>query len=474
MSPFVSTRLLLTQSDERLVKLAREGHERAFEALVHRYRRPLLTYCRRLLLPDERAEDALQQGLLQAWLALQDGADVHDARPWLYRVVHNAALNMLRVSGYDYAKLSETLQGAGAPEDDLDRRIAVRDAFAGLAALPAMQREALLRTAVDGHSHEHVAQAMGLSEGALRGLVYRARATLRAATTALTPQPALSWALSHRGVVSSPLTARLAELGAGGGSVGVGGLLLKGSAVVVTAGALAGGVAITHPHPVKVPPSWAAAPADAASSPRSAPSASTAADGSAVAQNRKDALGPNDRHHTHGHPGRGEPQRSSVRADGHPFPGLHDGSTESSNGRAGDHNGNGGPDQSSGSKSGSGDHERISSSSSKDGSGGGSSSKDGTSSGEGSRDGKDLSVSGSGSSDFGSNDGTGSTDGSEGSTDGTSSGSGGEGTSSPEAGSGSGDGSKSGDSQLEAPLDGSLLQSSAGKDGSSTGTQAGG
>lgn len=68
MSPSVSVRLLLTQSDARLVELARAGHERAFEALVERYRRPLLGYCRRLLLPHERAEDALQQGLLQAWL----------------------------------------------------------------------------------------------------------------------------------------------------------------------------------------------------------------------------------------------------------------------------------------------------------------------------------------------------------------------------------------------------------------------
>ena len=116
MSPSVSIRLLLTQGDERLVELAREGHERAFEALVQRYRRPLLGYCRRLLLRHERAEDALQQGLLQAWLALQDGCVVHDAKPWLYRIVHNCALNALRTSGYDYNTLSESLRGADAPE----------------------------------------------------------------------------------------------------------------------------------------------------------------------------------------------------------------------------------------------------------------------------------------------------------------------------------------------------------------------
>jgi RNA polymerase sigma factor (sigma-70 family) len=247
MSPSVSVRLLLTQSDERLVGLARTGHERAFEALVLRYRRPLLGYCRRLLLPNERAEDALQQGLLQAWLALQGGAEVRDVKPWLYRIVHNAALNMLRRSGYDYAELSETLTGAGAPPEDLDRRIAVREALAGLAALPEMQREALLRTAVDGSSYQQAAANMGLSEPALRGLVHRARATLRAAATALTPSPLLSWALgAGGGATDAPLTSRLMEAGAGGGSLGLAGLLAKAGATAVTAGVLVGGIGTLH------------------------------------------------------------------------------------------------------------------------------------------------------------------------------------------------------------------------------------
>jgi RNA polymerase sigma factor (sigma-70 family) len=247
MSPSVSVRLLLTQSDERLLAYARAGHERAFEALVARYRRPLLGYCRRLLLSSERAEDALQQALMQAWVAVRDGAEVRDARPWLYRIVHNAAVGALRVSGYDYCKLSESLSGAGAPQEDLDRRIAVREALAGLAALPEMQREALLRTAVEGRSHQQTALELGVSEPALRGLVYRARAALRAAAGAILPPPALSWAL-EAGTRGAPALDRAAAVAGGGGGAGLAGLLVKGGAVAVTAGALAGGLVATHAH----------------------------------------------------------------------------------------------------------------------------------------------------------------------------------------------------------------------------------
>ena len=247
MSPSVSARLLLTQSDARLVAFARAGHERAFEALVRRYRGPLLGYCRRLLLSEERAEDALQQALMQAWLALRAGTEVQNAKAWLYRIVHNSALNALRVSGYDYCTLSESLSGANAPQEDLDRRIAVREALAGLAALPEMQREALLRTAVEGSSHRETARELGVSEPALRGLVYRARAALRATAGAILPGPVVSWAL---GVGSgTPMAERVAEVGIGGGGAGVAGLLMKGGAMAVTAGMLAGGIAAVHVHP---------------------------------------------------------------------------------------------------------------------------------------------------------------------------------------------------------------------------------
>ena len=248
MSPFVSVRFLATQSDARLLALARRGHERAFEALVHRYRRPLLAHCRRLLGSQERAEDGLQQGLMQAWIALQQGTEVREARPWLYRVVHNASLNLLR-GRVETAGLEEALEGASSGEIDAERRLAVRDALASVAALPLLQREALLRTAVGGDSHEQVAAALGLSDGAVRGLIYRARATLRAGMTAVTPAPVANWmAATAARRPSPPLSDRLAELLGGGGSAGASAALLKGGAAVITAGAVAAGVAAPVVH----------------------------------------------------------------------------------------------------------------------------------------------------------------------------------------------------------------------------------
>jgi RNA polymerase sigma factor (sigma-70 family) len=245
--PALSLRFLQTQPDERLVELARAGHERAFEALVQRYRRQLLHYCRRLSGSDAGAEDAVQQALLQAWVALSNGTtEVREARAWLYRIAHNVAVSNLRHPGHDPEKVDETDATNGA-DQEVERRIAVRETLAGLASLPDLQRQVMLSTAFEGRSHDEIAATLGLSHGAVRGLIYRARATLRAAAAVLMPAPFVNWAL-RQGVGRGPGSAGLAEAIAGGGTAGLGAVLLKGGALVVTAGALASATGLTSSH----------------------------------------------------------------------------------------------------------------------------------------------------------------------------------------------------------------------------------
>jgi len=222
--PSPSTVLLRTQTDERLVALVRAGHDRAFEAIVERYRRPLLRACRRIL-PEARAEDALQQALMAAWNGLRRGDDVHELRPWLYRITRNTALNQLRASGYDLDELLDSLTAADDPEEEVLRRAVVRQTLAAVAALPERQREALLRTAVSGHGQEEVARDLGLSSTAMRQLVHRARVSVRSAATALVPLPFATW------------------LAAGAGGAGATATIAKAGTVVV----LAGGAAAAAP-----------------------------------------------------------------------------------------------------------------------------------------------------------------------------------------------------------------------------------
>lgn len=173
-----SLALLRTQSDERLVALARAGDEQAFEAIVERYRRPLLRHGRRLL-AEASAEDAVQHAFLSAWTALRRGDDVRELSLWLHRILHNVALNALRGAPRE-AELPETLAAGGAPEDEIERRMALRHTLANVAALSERQREALLRTTVEGRSQEEVARARAVAVGGGARAVGRWRAFPRA------------------------------------------------------------------------------------------------------------------------------------------------------------------------------------------------------------------------------------------------------------------------------------------------------
>jgi len=268
VTPHVSITLLRTQSDDRLVKLTTAGHDRAFEAIVDRYRRPLLRYARRFL-SEGRAEDVVQAAFVSAWSALGEGVEVRDLRPWLYRIVHNGALNAMKRPGGDDAPLIDMSAAGPGPEAEVEARDDVRRTLDGIAALPDRQRAALVAVAVDGRAHADVAAELGLTDTAVRQLVRRARVSLRAAATAVTPWPAAAW-LAHAGTPhQDSMTTRIAEAVAGtAGTAGTAGLasgaVIKTGAIVATVGVIAAGApqvehAVHRRHPHHHAPAAAAA-----------------------------------------------------------------------------------------------------------------------------------------------------------------------------------------------------------------------
>ncbi|HLI33290.1 MAG TPA: sigma-70 family RNA polymerase sigma factor [Solirubrobacteraceae bacterium] len=184
------------QSDSRLASLARDGRERAFGVLIERYRPELLRYARRHLRREE-AEDAVQQCLLAAWEALSGGTEVRRVRGWLYQILRHAI-----------AAAHEQRQDEALPAQDLadpretaaiaEEQARIRGALEALAQLPPAQRFALMQTELEAMSRKEIAASLQISESAVRGLVFRARSTLRQLATALTPALLLRWAAQPR------------------------------------------------------------------------------------------------------------------------------------------------------------------------------------------------------------------------------------------------------------------------------------
>jgi RNA polymerase sigma factor (sigma-70 family) len=229
--------VLSTQSDERLVDLVRAGSDPAFEAIVERYRRALMRYVSRLL-PPERAEDVVQQAFVKAYEAMRRDAAELNLKPWLYRIAHNGALNALRDRALGHAELDERIDGVERPDQALERTLGLRELVVAVQALPERQRSAILLRELEGRSYEEIALALGVTDGAVRQLLNRARNSLRAAAAAVVPLPLVTRLAA--GDSTEPVAARVAELtGVGGGA-----LAMKLCATALVTGAVVGGTAI--------------------------------------------------------------------------------------------------------------------------------------------------------------------------------------------------------------------------------------
>jgi len=86
-------------TDSELIERARTGEVTAYEELVRRYEEPAFRAALFVCGDADEARDAAQEGFVRAWQALGRFRSGAEPRPWLMRIVVNAARNRRRGSG---------------------------------------------------------------------------------------------------------------------------------------------------------------------------------------------------------------------------------------------------------------------------------------------------------------------------------------------------------------------------------------
>lgn len=236
---------LRTQPDRRLVSLVREGYENAFEEIVRRYGKALGRYAAAIV-PNHRAEDVTQDAFSKALLALRGSENEIELRPWLYRIVRNTALNDLRDQPAPAVPLLESAEAPGSVAEQVERREDLKDLMKRLRALPDAQRAAIVMRELEGLSHDEIATALGISGGAARQAIHRAREGLRSGAAFVLPLPIMRWLLSGgAGIGADAATGGVggAIAGAAGGA-GTGVAIKTAAATVLIAGSVGTGVAL--------------------------------------------------------------------------------------------------------------------------------------------------------------------------------------------------------------------------------------
>ena len=161
-----------------LVLSAQAGDHTAFAGLVHRHQRRAYAVARSIVLSHDDAEDAVQEGFLHAFRALERFRPEQAFGAWLHRIVANAALDIARRRKVrDADELPETLS---SPHRDPAEAGELRTRLArALNTLGERQRAVIVLHDVEGYKHAEIGSLLGIPEGTARSDLHHARAHLR-------------------------------------------------------------------------------------------------------------------------------------------------------------------------------------------------------------------------------------------------------------------------------------------------------
>lgn len=86
-------------SDEDIAQKVQSGDVEAFGMLVERYEAKMQRYTKRFLYNYEDAQDTVQDVFIKAYTNIQSFNVTRKFSPWLYRIAHNTAINLIKKRG---------------------------------------------------------------------------------------------------------------------------------------------------------------------------------------------------------------------------------------------------------------------------------------------------------------------------------------------------------------------------------------
>jgi RNA polymerase sigma-70 factor (ECF subfamily) len=170
---------------------ARQGDADAFRALVERHSRRVFQLAFRMTGNQQDAEDVVQESFLRAYRQLGRFEARANFGTWLYRIVANCAVDLMRTRWHKHERAGRDSSGDGwmdmatsdmpgperlAESAEIQRRVA-----AALDGLSPLERAAFTLRHYEGRSIEEIGSTLNLGTSAAKHSVFRAVKKLRAA-----------------------------------------------------------------------------------------------------------------------------------------------------------------------------------------------------------------------------------------------------------------------------------------------------
>ncbi len=180
-------------TDAEVMLRVKAGDESAFNFLVQKYRRPLVSFMYRMARNSSVAEDLAQEVFLRVYRSRQTYEASAKFTTWLYRIATNLAVNHARDTRKERPEVTVSLdepdEETGTTMDVADSTVTAEEALvrrerlaairSKVEALPERQRLAVVMHKYQQMDYRQIAEVLKLSESATKSLLFRAYETLR-------------------------------------------------------------------------------------------------------------------------------------------------------------------------------------------------------------------------------------------------------------------------------------------------------
>jgi len=167
-------------SDEEVVEKVRSFDQELYAVIVDRYQGKLLRYALSLIKDEQQSLDVVQESFIKAFVNLQGFDTKKKFSSWIYRIVHNEAMNIIK----KYHKETPLLDGIDFPsdeniEDDFTKQEITDAVKKCLREIPLLYSEPLELRYVEEKSYEEISDILHIPLGTVAIRISRAKKVMK-------------------------------------------------------------------------------------------------------------------------------------------------------------------------------------------------------------------------------------------------------------------------------------------------------
>ncbi|MBT3249801.1 MAG: RNA polymerase sigma factor [Candidatus Pacebacteria bacterium] len=167
-------------SDEEVVEITRTKNKEAYSEVVRRYQEKLMRYARYLVKDEARAADVVQDAFIKAFIKLNSFDTKRQFSSWIYRIVHNEAINLINKYKKEQPLLEDfDFESNVNVEEEYTKKEVKKMVKDCLEEIPLLYREPLSLYFLEEKSYVEISDILRIPTGTVGTRINRAKLVMR-------------------------------------------------------------------------------------------------------------------------------------------------------------------------------------------------------------------------------------------------------------------------------------------------------